>query len=776
MPWKATLILAVVVCSAGPSALAQNPAVTIDVDAALDRHPINPLIYGLNFADTATLNALNCTNNRYGGNRTSRYNWDQNVDHTGEFYYWESYPDADLPYGLPDDLVASTQNAAAEPLITVPMLSWIAKTDGSRDILCSFPQTTYPQQTDFSPDCAFNAFCCGNGISSVTGTPILNPDPNNASTPNSVAFQTTFVQHLANEGVHYYILDNEHGIWHETHRDVQPNGVSMDTIWATMRDYAAMIRGEDADARILGPEEFGWTGYFYSGADIQLCNQTSCWANPPDWDAHCGGLNEPPCDPIDYVGWLLDRFKAYDDANGTRLLDVFTLHFYPQGDLANHYEFSDDVSAATQLLRNRSTRSLWDPNYVNESWIGQAGPDGGKVRLIPRMKQWVAAHYPGTQIGITEYHWGATGHINGATSQADLLGIFGREGLDVANLYTDGPIGSASPLSRAFQMYRNYDGAKSTFGDTSVRATVPNPDNVSAFAATRASDGALTILVISKYLANDTPVTIDVSNFGHTGTAEVWRLNNDNTVTRLADVSLAGNAISDSLPRQTVTLYVCPLASADRIFSDGFEGGTLAAWSPASSTGGGDLRAQAEAALSGTGVGLRAVVDDTGALFVQDDTPSDEGRYRVRFYFDPNGFDPGEAQGHFRSRIFVAFDDSPVRRHVALVLRRVGGVFSLQTRVRVDDNSQVSTPFVEITDAPHFLELDWRRASTGASSDGSLEMWIDGVSVATLSGLDSSARGVDFVRLGPQSVKGGAAGTLYFDELDSRRQGYIGPL
>jgi len=44
-------------------------------------------------------------------------------------------------------------------------------------------------------------------------------------------------------------------------------------------------------------------------------------------------------------------------------------------------------------------------------------------------------------------------------------------------------------------MYRNYDGNKSTFGDMSVAAVGPNPDNVSAFAAQRTSDGALTALL-----------------------------------------------------------------------------------------------------------------------------------------------------------------------------------------------------------------------------------------------------------------------------------------
>src|SRR5262249_41472432 len=158
---------------------------------------------------------------------------------------------------------------------------------------------------------------------------------------------------------------------------------------------------------------------------------------------------------------------------------------YPQAG-----EFSDDVSTSMQLLRNRSTRQLWDPSYTSESWIGD------KVQLIPRMRQWVSTYYPGTHVGLTEYNWGAESHMNGATTQADILGILGREGADLATRWTTPDPGS--PVFKAMQMYRNYDGAHSTFGDVSVAASGPNPDNVAAFAAIRSSDGALTIMIINK--------------------------------------------------------------------------------------------------------------------------------------------------------------------------------------------------------------------------------------------------------------------------------------
>ncbi|HKA08238.1 MAG TPA: PA14 domain-containing protein, partial [Gemmataceae bacterium] len=313
--------------------------------------------------------------------------------------------------------------------------------------------------------------------------------------------------------------------------------------------YASMVKSLDPNAKILGFEEWGWTNYFISGADAAAQN----------WGATYNGLNAQ--------AWLLDQMRQYDAAHGTRLVDYFTLHFYPQGG-----QFSDDVSNSMQLLRNRSTRSLWDPNYVDESWIASTGINGGKVNLINMMKNWVNTYYPSTKLGITEYNWGAEGHMNGATTQADIWGIFGREGLDLANRWTTPATGS--PTYLAMKMYRNYDGSDSSFGNTSVSATVANPDQVSAFASIRSSDGALTIMVVNKNLfdpANSsatTPLTINLSNFNFGSSASQWQLAAINptdqanaAITHLSDVSVTGNSLTVNVPMQSVTLFVIPPAA-----------------------------------------------------------------------------------------------------------------------------------------------------------------------------------------------------------------------
>jgi len=209
-----------------------------------------------------------------------------------------------------------------------------------------------------------------------------------------------------------------------------------------------------------------------------------------------------------------------------------------------------------QLRRNRSTRSLWDLNYLDESWIND------RVQLVPRLKSWVNTYYPGTLTGLTEYNWGAETHINGATAQADILGIFGREGLDMAARWTTPD--ASTPTYKAMKMYRNYDGNKSIFGDISVAATGPNPDNLSVFAAERSVDGALTIMVISKYLSGSTPATVNLASFPHNGTAQVWQLSATNAINRLADLGFASNSFTATLPPQSITLFVLPAATGNQ--------------------------------------------------------------------------------------------------------------------------------------------------------------------------------------------------------------------
>jgi len=109
------------------------------------------------------------------------------------------------------------------------------------------------------------------------------------------------------------------------------------------------------------------------------------------------------------------------------------------------------------------------------------------------------------------------------------------------------------------------------------------------------------------------------------------------------------------------------------------------------------------------------------------------------------------------------------------VLKRQLGAYTVEARVRRNDGTRADTGFFPISDGPHFIEFDWQRATGPGTSDGSLKLWIDNTPVATLSGIDNDQVPVDFVRMGALSVKTGAAGTLFYDQFESRRQRLIGP-
>jgi len=215
------------------------------------------------------------------------------------------------------------------------------------------------------------------------------------------------------------------------------------------------------------------------------------------------------------------------------------------------------------------------------------------------------------------------------------------------------------------------------------------------------------------------------------------------------------------------------VAGDNRILRDSFETGDMAAWS-AANTDSGDLTVDPSAAMNGGTQGLLGNINDTTGLFVEDQLPEDENRYRARFYFDPTGFDPGEINNKRRTRMFIAFEDGP-RRLAAIVLRRLNGQYAVMGRARQDDNSQVNTPFFDITPGPHRVEFDWIRSSGPDANDGSFVLSLDGAVVSTLSGRDNSISSVDFVRLGALSLKVGADGTLKWDHFESNRMSATAP-
>ncbi len=174
--------------------------------------------------------------------------------------------------------------------------------------------------------------------------------------------------------------------------------------------------------------------------------------------------------------------------------------------------------------------------------------------------------YPGTKLAIDEYNWGGMESINGALAQADILGIFGREGLDVGTMWPTTDPSLQIPGMMAFQVYRNYDGAKSTFGDTALASTSANQGALSVYAALRTKDNMVTVVVVNKTYG-DLTSTVSLANLAPNGPALAYLYSNANlaaivpqpniTVTPPAAGSTT-STLTTTFPAQSITVLVVP--------------------------------------------------------------------------------------------------------------------------------------------------------------------------------------------------------------------------
>lgn len=221
----------------------------------------------------------------------------------------------------------------------------------------------------------------------------------------------------------------------------------------------------------------------------------------------------------------------------------------------------------------------------------------------------------------------------------------------------------------------------------------------------------------------------------------------------------------------TVTVNAAAGGNVDVVFADGFESGTLAAWSSAT-TGGGDLSASAAAARSGA-FGMQALINDNSAIFVTDDSPASEPRYRARFYLYLNAIAMASGNNFY----LLQSRNGAGTVVVQLLLRRTGSQYELRAGVRQDGGGYTSSPWVALSASGwNMIEFDWRAATGAGANNGDATIWVDNVQRAVLSGVDNDSLRVESTRLGAVAgIETDSRGTIYFDAFESRKQTYIGP-
>jgi hypothetical protein len=560
------------------SAGAAHAAVAVSVDTGADVRPISPLIFGVAYGDGARNAVIGYPLRRWGGNSATRYNWQVDVHSTASDWYFENIPGANDRTHVPplnndaDAFIAEARGYGADALITIPTIGWTPRADSplQHPYLAGFSVATYGAQVPANPwSAAVDPWDtdAGSGDCNPASNPspdcvpygnegryhLINNDPHDTSSEVTPTFWKDWIAHLqatfgnaAAGGVRYYSLDNEVMLWNSTHRDVHPAPTTYDETWSKALAYGTAIKQQDPSAKVTGPVTWGYCDLFGSAAD-------NC-AEGDDRAAHGG---------MPFVAWYLQQVCAHPLAGGARVVDYLDLHYYPQGNVA----LNDDDSPTTAARRLRSLKELYDPAWVSESWIADLGDNDAnhysKPNLIPRARAWIDQYCPGTKLAITEYNWGNDGTTSGAVAQAELFGIFARDGVDMATRWIAPEANTKA--ERAFTLFLNYDGAGAKVQGSSVRATSANVDQVGAYAFV--SGGRTMVLLTNKTTSSqNVPLTFasvpgtSWKLYGFDGATGVHQIDTGT----ISTTSLTLNA----LPAMSANLLV--ITGADLIFRDGF--------------------------------------------------------------------------------------------------------------------------------------------------------------------------------------------------------------
>jgi mannan endo-1,4-beta-mannosidase len=396
------------------------------------------------------------------------------------------------------------------------------------------------------------------------GAPFCNP-PGSPVTTDANVYMDEFVNFLVNKygyagdpnGVKFYCMDNEPDLWygmdpcsvpyhphHATHWEVHPYMTNC----AEYKDKSVAVslatKNVDPNAKMLGPVSYGFNGYM---SFQDACDWKAPLSNGYSW----------------FLDYYLDKMEANSVVAGKRLLDALDVHWYPEAqdtpNFADGNRITNDVrTTAMYNARMQAPRTLWDTNYVGangeNSWINQWC--SSYLPIIPKLKSSINTYYPDTNLAITEYDYGGKDHYSGGIAFADVLGIFGKYGVYVANYWDSSNTSTPGTYSSAaFKIYRNYDNAKSTFGDTEVYSTMSDKVNSSIYASVfNGYTCEMHLVVINKNIDNAITGTFNITSPRTFTSGRVWHFDNSSATISETTVisSITGNSFTYTIPPTTV--------------------------------------------------------------------------------------------------------------------------------------------------------------------------------------------------------------------------------
>lgn len=250
-----------------------------------------------------------------------------------------------------------------------------------------------------------------------------------------------------------------------------------------------------------------------------------------------------------YLSWngIRNKLVTTEQKNSVELVNVIDVHFYPQASGVT----GNQEDSTTAGLRLRSVRGLWDPTYVDESWIDQP------IYIIRRMQGYIDAHASGLKTSISEYEFGDDSLLTSALANAEALAVFAREGVYTATRWVAPAAGSFT--ENAFRLFLSYDGkGANVIGTNSVQASTTDIDTVGGYAFSDATNKVVYVYLFFKSQAAGN-VTVDITSAtSGAATGTLYRFEKSKPVYNAGTVTFASGKATLLVPGWSATLIRVP--------------------------------------------------------------------------------------------------------------------------------------------------------------------------------------------------------------------------
>ena len=542
--------------------------------------PISPYVYGINsfgaWESTTKWGVL-----RWGGNAFTSWNWTNNFSNSGsDFCFWQgnegggnalagSISGSTFP-SVPTDI-----SSGIASLVTVPILDHVSSSavtnnvwSGSNPPCPGSPSCSSGSANGYAANVANLDFASTDASSTAfvankaaKGSAFCTCEAGCGSAcavnTTGAVYEDEFVNYMkvtygSGAAPVFFSLDNEPNYWAGTHPELWPYtgkpgcGTSgtetFDQITSRNITFATAIKAAWPAAKVFGPV-VAQDGIIY------------------------GGNYSDPNLPTTFTDYYLKKLAAASMSAGKPLIDAYDIHYY--------------TSNGSNDQCPQVPRMFWDPTFkdftasasdsIDYGWSGQNNyfdTDLYPRQMIPRMLAKIGTAYAGNStaapgLSFSEYDVGCEGVIQGGVAEADVLGVFGREGVYSATAWplksiTNDSKQLVSYLVAAYDLYRNYDGNGAVVGDMTVNALTTDIEKTSVYAFAHSGDASAVDVVAINKTSGALPVTIQIASAPALSTAKAYDLVDG----KVAVVAVAtGPTVSCSAGTCSLT-YTLPAMSA----------------------------------------------------------------------------------------------------------------------------------------------------------------------------------------------------------------------